>query len=52
MIIYTVKNFFKRKQIIVSSKEDVNNIFTDCLSNVKIISEYHMRNILISINEN
>lgn len=40
------KNFFKRKQIIVSSREDVNNIFTDCLSNVKIISEYHMRNIL------
>lgn len=37
---------FKRKQVIVSSREDVNNIFTDCLSNVKVISEFHMNNIL------
>ena len=37
------KKLFKRKQIVVSSKEHVDNIHTSYLSNVKIISEYHMK---------
>lgn len=37
---------FKRKQIVVSSRENVKNPYTDCLPNVKIIPEYHMKNIL------
>ena len=40
------KKLFKRKEIIVSSRENVTNIFTECLSNVKVISDFHMKNIL------
>lgn len=40
------KQLFKRKEIIVSSRENVKNIYTDYLSNVKIISDFHMKNIL------
>lgn len=40
------KKLFKRKQIVVSSKEHVDNIHTSYLSNVKIISEHHMKNII------
>ena len=37
---------FKRKQVVISSYNHVNNIYTDYLSNVKIINDYHMKNIL------
>tara|TARA_B100000963_G_scaffold155233_1_gene135082 strand:+ start:21799 stop:23046 length:1248 start_codon:yes stop_codon:yes gene_type:complete len=37
---------FKRKQVVISSYNHVNNIYTDSLSNVKIINDYHMKNIL------
>ena len=37
---------FKRKQVVISSYNHVNNIHKDYLSNVKIINDYHMKNIL------
>ena len=37
---------FKRKQIVVSSRDNVKNPYTDCLPNVKIIPEKNMKNIL------
>ena len=38
--------FFKKKQVVISSYNHVNNIYTNGLSNVKIINDYHMKNIL------
>lgn len=43
--LYNIK-MFRRKSVVVSSRENVQNIHTNYLPNVRILSEQHMKNII------
>lgn len=43
--LYNTK-MFRRKSVVVSSRENVQNIHTNYLPNVRILSEHHMKNII------